>query len=122
MLHDTNGFSTPFADHDAVIECGCIDPDHGEPGTWPAWTDADRWEPGPEMPDDRFEPTPDDRKWWAEVTANNEASIAGSPPVHHEPTDQDWDEMARWSEQVFGPPRGVPITDEDVAIATGCAG
>ena len=84
-----------------------------EPMTSHDWDCPDRWELGPvASPDtdlapdlDRFEPDPADRQWWAEFSTNNGHSIAGSPPAHHEPTDRDWDEMARWSEDVFGPPR-----------------
>jgi hypothetical protein len=52
----------------------------------------------------------------------NGLSIASTWPAEFEPTEQGWDEMARWSEQVLGPPRGGHITDEDAIIATGCAG
>ena len=45
MLHEPEDFSTPFAGDDGVIECTACDPDAGEPADWPAWTDADRWEP-----------------------------------------------------------------------------
>lgn len=46
-----------------------------DPADWPAWTDADRWEPtDPEQSDhpfdddERFEPSPDDRAAWAMMT------------------------------------------------------
>jgi hypothetical protein len=72
MLTDTNGFAIPFADDDAVIECGACDPHFGDPSTWPEWVDADRWEPAP-----------DDVAW-----LNQEP---------YEPTDADWEEFARYS-------------------------
>jgi hypothetical protein len=65
-------------------------------------------------------PSEEDLRW---LTANPILpTIAGTPPVPDEPCDRDWDEMARWSEEVFGPPRGGPITDQDVITATGGAG
>jgi hypothetical protein len=45
MLTDELGRDIPFADHDAVIECGACDPDHGPAEDWPAWCDQDRWVP-----------------------------------------------------------------------------
>jgi hypothetical protein len=45
MLHDIEGYAIPFTKDDAVIESGADDSCYGEPETWPAWTDANRWEP-----------------------------------------------------------------------------
>jgi hypothetical protein len=106
----------------ATAEATYVDSLPAEPMTSHDWDDLDRWELGPEVPVDHFEPDPADGQWWAEFTANNGPSIAGSSPVLHEPSDKDWDEMARWSEQVFGAPHGGPITDQDVITATGGAG
>jgi hypothetical protein len=45
---------------------GCLDAGavESDPSTWPAWTDADVWELGPDP--DQAEPTDVDRIWWAE--------------------------------------------------------
>jgi hypothetical protein len=57
---DAHGYAVPWADDDAVIECGALDPEHGEPEAWPAWTDEDRYELGPASGDDDYRPSAED--------------------------------------------------------------
>jgi hypothetical protein len=121
----------------AEAESRFVDAFPPEPMTSHAWDDPDRWELEPVIPPDLdddlispeleadhqpFDPDDADREWWARCTENNGHSIAGPSPIHPEPTNRDWDEMARWAEEVYGPPRGGPCTDEDIIIATGCCG
>jgi hypothetical protein len=104
MLHDAQGFATPFATDDAVIEAGLDDPDYGDPAEWPAWTDQ-RVEVGPAY---HPEPAAGDVAW---LNSNPILPpIAGGAPEAFEPTDQDWDDMYAAAYGGF--------TDEDLA-ATG---
>ncbi len=45
---DADGYEILRSDllADELIECGINDPEFGEPGEWPPWVDADRWELG----------------------------------------------------------------------------
>jgi hypothetical protein len=163
-----NDHADCFAGDDQIAEAeaACNGPPCSEnPSDWPEFTDADRWELGPEPTTDGVTlalrqigmiavytghdgpvdcqeelecaaaelqraidracndppgPSEEDLRW---LTANPILPAIGAiPQVPDEPCDRDWDEMARWSEEVFGPPRGGPITDEDVIVATGSAG
>ncbi len=54
--------------------------------TWPAWTDEDRWEPGPAEAGDFEPPAYEDERWWAEQNETWDDI---------EPDDEpDWDAMA----------------------------
>jgi hypothetical protein len=87
-VHDTADYAIPFADHDALIECGACDPEYGEPADWDDWTDADR-----------YEPTPND------IAFLNQNAYGSEP---FEPSDQDWDDYGRWAGA---------IADDDLAAA-----
>lgn len=51
---------------------------HATPAdTWPAWTDADRWEPS----DPPYEPSDADRRWYAEHCADDEAEVEVEAPA-----------------------------------------
>ena len=106
MIYDTEGFAIPFADHDALIECGALDPDHGDPETWPAWTDQ------------RWEPTEADHTLLAEHPIL--PPICGGAPEAFQPSDQDWEDYHRWSawqdrlEGIHGP---YSIADDDIQAA-----
>jgi hypothetical protein len=84
MLCDTEGFAIPFTADDRVIECGCNDPDHGEPANWPEWTDAWFWEPGPED----MSPTAADIAWLAVNSIL--PPLSGGAPEPFVPTAADW--------------------------------
>jgi hypothetical protein len=76
-----------FADHDQVIECEAIDAEAGEPETWDAWTDADRWEP-----------TDQDSQWAAQNLTL--PPIAGGAPEPFTPTAADWADYHEFCREV----------------------
>lgn len=53
MLPEFNGFAIPAVDLecDQLAELEVLDPEAGDPAEWPAWTDAERWEPTPDPRD-----------------------------------------------------------------------
>jgi hypothetical protein len=59
-------------------------------------------------------PFPEDREWWARECDERERLELNSP---FEPTDADWDEMARWCEWVDMKDRERLFTDEDAQAA-----
>ncbi len=75
MLPEINADCIP--QFDSLIELGTDDPDYGDPVGWPAWVDADRWEPNePES----FEPSQEDVAW-----------------LNEQPTLDDWLEYRAWT-------------------------
>jgi hypothetical protein len=93
MVCDADGFAIYWVLDDDAIECTACDPEAGELEDWPAWTDADRWT-HIDPPD---EPTEADVAW-LDAHPILPPVAGGSPePESFEPTDADWDEMARWS-------------------------
>ena len=60
---------------------------NSDASTWPAWTDADRWELGPDgIPIAPF--TTEDAEWWAEHSRDDEPSTLDDPGWG--PTEADW--------------------------------
>ncbi len=57
--------------------------------TWPAWTDGDRWELGPDEAGDFEPPAPDEEQWWAEQNETWDDIDAPEP---------DWDGLAEIAE------------------------
>ena len=100
MLHETETYATPFAADDQYIEFDPSDPSFGEPEGWPAWTDADRYEPSPE-----------DVAWLAEQTEEWIEYEAWSRRL--EELAEACDQMDRL-EGMHGP---CGVRDEDVAAA-----
>lgn len=49
-IDPATGYAVPRVDLelDALVACGANDPDYGPAEVWPAWTDADCWELGPD--------------------------------------------------------------------------
>jgi hypothetical protein len=84
-----------LADTLAAIR-GLDDPDYGPAESWPSWTDEDIWTIGPEP--QPLEPEP-----------------AGEPA--YEPTDADWDEMARYCEWADRVEAMHCVTDDDLRAA-----
>ncbi len=58
-------------------------PINSDPSTWPAWTDDDRWELGPEA--DPVAPyTGEDAEWWDEQTRDDEPTgDEADDPAYH---------------------------------------
>ena len=73
------------------------EPEASDPATWPAWTDADRWELGPDPDDERFDYTAEDEAWWTEQTRQAEDMTPASGGAPAGPTEADWAEYAAWS-------------------------
>jgi hypothetical protein len=61
-----------------------------DPSAWPAWTDAETWAPsgpGPDAP--AFEPSEEDRRYWAEFAP--EPAVGGAPAADR-PIARPWDD------------------------------
>jgi hypothetical protein len=111
MLLDTDGYAIPFAADDAVIESEALcngPPCSEDPAEWPEWTDQERWEP-----------TDDDEAWWVTQNDDEDWQVDAQEEARwsqrlkelieaFEPSDQDWDDFARWSGA---------LTDEDIMAA-----
>ena len=86
-----------------------LEADPIDPADWPAWTDLETWELGPEPTEDE----PDD----VEAPWPTEEEIAEYEAEHAGPTDADLDEMAKyceWADRVEGMRR---YTDDDLRAA-----
>jgi hypothetical protein len=99
-------YAVYFVLDDDIIECTACDPEAGEPSDWPSWCDQDRWT----HIDEPDQVSLDDVAW---LNSNPlplplPAPIAGGSPGPFEPSDQDWEDYARWSGHT---------TDADIAAA-----
>ncbi len=74
------------------ISGGAPDDDESDPMEWPAWTDADRWEPN-------FDgPLP--------------LSVLAESAPTWSPSDQDWNDYGAWCDS-----QGYGVTEDDLAAA-----
>lgn len=78
----------------------------GDASSWPAWTDADRWELGPD-PSEDWPPTSDERPY--------------DPAPDFEPTPEDLADYAQWLDAL--PPEGgcspTELSPSEVAMYAG---
>lgn len=98
MLPEFGGFAIPAVDIelDQLNECEAPDIEAGDPALWPAWTDADRWEPEPEP----FQPSPEDWESFHEWAREIDARDRDLEDAHREADYQAWcDEQSRYTDQ-----------------------
>jgi hypothetical protein len=101
-----------------------LDADGFQVASWDvplAWTPDDDLPPSDDFDiepdwDAAFDrPYPEDHAWWAQECDRMERS--GLKPEPFEPTDADWDDMARWCEWVEMKDLESLYTDEDTQAA-----
>jgi hypothetical protein len=130
--YDSAGYAIPFVGDDDIEECvaALTDPvEYEDPSDWPAWTDADKWEPGPAIPPDATIVPP-------ELEPDGEWRPEAEP---YEPSDEDRADYERWLDRLDALARlhdmdaaydrladgwvgADRIDDDDVRVATGSCG
>ena len=83
---DESGYAIPWLADDAVIECGCNDPEADEPSRWLSWTDQDIWQLGPDP--ERDTPDPVELERWRRTFYDDPPAPAPDPlPGEEQPLD-----------------------------------
>ena len=115
LLYPADGYEI------SCLDDPCNEPYDGpeDPALWDSWVDDDCWTLGPDIPADAnpspFEPDPVDLDWRNRNLLP--PPLSGGAP--DEPSNQDWDEYARWADHLAndGPFTilTTPIDDTDMA-------